>query len=62
LCLLGATGVAADVVNAILAAAATNFHKLLKACEGKGSPIRAILDRLLNQSHYIGLLIALPSD
>jgi len=55
-------GVAGDAINAILSAAAMNLQKLLRACEGKlVAEIRAILDRLLHQSPFTGLLIALPS-
>jgi len=55
-------GVAGDAINAILSAAAMNFHKLLRACEGKlVAQIRAILGRLLLQSTFTGFLIDLPS-
>ena len=55
-------GVAGDAINAILSAAAMNFQKLLRACEGKlVAQIRAILGRLLLQSTFTGFLIDLPS-
>ena len=55
-------GVAGNAINAILSAAAMNFHKLLRACERKLVPeIRAIMDRILHQSLFIGFLINLPS-
>ena len=55
-------GVAGDAINAILSAAAMNFHKLLRACEGKlVAEIWAILERFLFQSCFKGFLIALPS-
>jgi len=56
-------GVAGDAINAILSAAAMNFHKLLRACEGKlVAEIRAMLGQFLHQSIFTALLIALPSD
>jgi hypothetical protein len=40
-----------------------NFHKLLRACEGKlVAEIRAMLGQFLHQSIFTALLIALPSD
>ena len=55
-------GVAGNAINAILSAAAMNFHKLLRACERKLVPeIGAIMDRLLHQSLFIGFLINLSS-
>jgi IS5 family transposase len=55
-------GAAGDAINAILSAAAMNFHKLLRACEGKlVAEIWAILARFLLQSCFKGFLIALPS-
>jgi len=55
-------GVAGNAINAILSAAAMNFHKLLRACERKLVPeIGAIMDRILHQSLFIGFLINLPS-
>jgi hypothetical protein len=55
-------GVGGDAVNAILAAAAMNFQKLLRAC-GRNlvAKIRAILNQLLHQSRFPGFLIALPT-
>jgi IS5 family transposase len=55
-------GVGGDAINAILSAAAMNFHKLLRACEGRlVAEIRALLDRFHGKSHFIGFLIALPA-
>ena len=55
-------GVAGNAINAILSAAEMNFHKLLRACERKLVPeIRAIMDRILHQSLFIGFLINLSS-
>ena len=54
-------GVGGDAINAILSAAAMNFHKLLRACEGKlVTEIRAIVDRILHLSLFTSFLIALP--
>ena len=56
-------GVAGDAINAILSAAAINVHKLLRVCEGRlVAETRAILDRLLRQSLFIGSLIDLLSN
>ena len=56
-------GFAGDAINAILSAAAMNFQKLLRACEGKlVAEIRATLDRLLQQSLFICFLIDSPSN
>ena len=55
-------GTDGDAINAILSAAALNFQKLLRTCERKlVLEIMAILDRLLHQSLFIGLLSDSPS-
>ena len=55
-------GVAGDAINAILSAAAMNFQKLLRACEGKlVAEIKIILGRILGQSRFTGCLIILPA-
>ena len=52
-------GVGGNAINAILSAASMNFHKLLRACEGNlVAEIREILDRLLHDALFTGLLIA----
>jgi len=39
-----------------------NFHKLLRACKSRlVAEIRALLDRFLGKSHFIGFFIALPA-
>lgn len=56
-------GAAGDAINAILSAAAMNFHKLLSSCESRlVAEIGAILDRLLQQALFIRFRIDLPSN
>lgn len=53
-------GAAGNAVNAVLAAAAMNFQKLLRAIPRRFMrEINAILGRLLSTSDFIGSLITL---
>jgi IS5 family transposase len=55
-------GVAGDAVNAVLAAAAMNFRKLLRACERKlVAQIQNILDWICGLWNYTSLKIALQN-